>query len=230
MSTAEVVGDEGWERLTHDPQVRGVEAVRWETTSLASRDRATTADRSGGSGQRVRHHECVWESRDTQPDEPGWWLASDGRWYPSESLQPPSPRPRFFDSQDRPNELALGAVFAASVGAAWLVIGWDLSTVDGHGQPLHHSFPRSTWMFVVGVAAIVAIHAWAGWVYPQGWKWIGAAGTLGVEAWYLWRGFAGRVDGANMAGAGAVMLLPVIVCFTALPAWLASHRATRITT
>src|SRR5437016_3122491 len=34
------------------------------------------------------------ESLDTQPDEPGWWLASDGRWYPPElspgSAQPPA--------------------------------------------------------------------------------------------------------------------------------------------
>lgn len=26
-----------------------------------------------------------------QPDEPGWWLASDGLWYPPEALQPAAP-------------------------------------------------------------------------------------------------------------------------------------------
>jgi hypothetical protein len=30
---------------------------------------------------------------DTQPTEPGWWLASDGKWYPPES-QPPVAQPQ----------------------------------------------------------------------------------------------------------------------------------------
>ena len=31
--------------------------------------------------------------QDRQPDEPGWWLASDGKWYPPESApQPPTPQ------------------------------------------------------------------------------------------------------------------------------------------
>jgi hypothetical protein len=28
---------------------------------------------------------------DQQPDEPGWWQASDGKWYPPESAAPQSP-------------------------------------------------------------------------------------------------------------------------------------------
>jgi len=37
----------------------------------------------------------VWESRDSQPSEPGWWLASDGRWYPHEAGPGvPANRPR----------------------------------------------------------------------------------------------------------------------------------------
>lgn len=41
------------------------------------------------------HPVRVWESRDSQPSEPGWWFASDGRWYPPEA-QPrlPSHPPR----------------------------------------------------------------------------------------------------------------------------------------
>jgi hypothetical protein len=30
------------------------------------------------------------EARDARPAEPGWWLASDGKWYPPETAPPQS--------------------------------------------------------------------------------------------------------------------------------------------
>ena len=82
-------------------------------------------------------------------------------------------------------------------------------------------------MFVLGVIVVFAIHALAGWLRPRAWKWIGATGTVAIEAWYLWRGYAGRVHGANLAGAGAMMLFPVVIAVTFLRVWFASRAATR---
>src|SRR5262249_38583558 len=39
------------------------------------------------------HSACVWESRETRPVEQGWWLASDGRWYPPEAAPSAYQRP-----------------------------------------------------------------------------------------------------------------------------------------
>ena len=107
------------------------------------------------------------------------------------------------------------------------MMGWDLSDVDAQDRPLHHPFPRSMWMFVLGIVVVLAVHALAGWLRPRAWDWIGTAGTVAIESWYLWRGLAGRVHGANLAGAGAVMLLPVVLLVTFVPAWIASRVATR---
>ena len=49
----------------------------------------------GGPSPRARFLLMVWESRDSQPSEPGWWLASDGRWYPPDAWPGvPAHRPR----------------------------------------------------------------------------------------------------------------------------------------
>lgn len=48
--------------------------------------------------------------QDQQPDEPGWWLASDGKWYPPESAAPPVPPAAF-----------AGAASTGAARTAW----WD---------------------------------------------------------------------------------------------------------
>jgi len=49
----------------------------------------------GRPSPRTRSLLMVWESRASQPSEPGWWLASDGRWYPADAWPVvPARRPR----------------------------------------------------------------------------------------------------------------------------------------
>jgi len=168
---------------------------------------------------------AVWESRDSQPTEPGWWLASDGRWYPAAARYATGTRRRFFEADERPSAVLLVGVFATSLVASWLAFGWDLSTVDAQGRPLNRAFPRSAWMFVLGVVLVLAAHALAGWLHPRGWKWIGASGAVAIEVWFLWRSYSGRVDGADLAGAGAVFMLPAVALVTFLPARLASRQS-----
>jgi hypothetical protein len=49
----------------------------------------------GRLSPRTRSLLMVWESRESQPREPGWWLASDGRWYPPDAWPGvPAHRPR----------------------------------------------------------------------------------------------------------------------------------------
>ena len=169
----------------------------------------------------------VWESRDSQPSEPGWWLASDGRWYPAAALYAQGTRRRFFEADERPSAVLLVGVFATSLVASALAFGWDLSTVDAHGHPLTRSFPRSAWMFALGVVLVMMAHALAGWLRPRGWKWIGATGAVAIEVRFLWRSYSGRVDGADLAGAGAVLMFPAVALVTFLPAWLASRQSGR---
>ena len=46
---------------------------------------------------------CMWESRELQPGEPGWWLSSDGRWYPPEASQSFLPECVFLVAADFPS-------------------------------------------------------------------------------------------------------------------------------
>ena len=71
----------------------------------------------------------VWESRDSQPSEPGWWLASDGRWYPRHAGPGiPAHRPR------RRNPVAAagvgGGLALVLIAIAVLVTG----TLSDHSQ------------------------------------------------------------------------------------------------
>jgi hypothetical protein len=60
------------------------------------------------------------EPRDQQPDEPGWWLASDRRWYPPEAASPPAnPAPSPVPARpDAPFLLTIGDI---GVTPHWVV-------------------------------------------------------------------------------------------------------------
>jgi hypothetical protein len=164
---------------------------------------------------------------DAKPDEVGWWLASDGMWYPPEQspgwMPPVAQRPRLFDSADRPSAIALGLLAVASVVASWLVLGWDLSEVDAQNRRIDH--PIAAWRFPVGVALLLGAIVLLTWIRPRAWKWIAATAALGVEFWYTWRGYAGRTEGANMTGVGSVFLFAPIVALTFSPAWVTARLA-----
>jgi hypothetical protein len=44
-----------------------------------------SADRRSPPRRAIGHYVCVRGPLEAQPDEQGWWLASDGRWYPPEA-------------------------------------------------------------------------------------------------------------------------------------------------
>jgi hypothetical protein len=57
---------------------------------------------------------------DVQPPQPGWWLASDGRWYPPQQATPPVDTP---PPPQQPSKSGRGCLFAlAIVGIIFLLI------------------------------------------------------------------------------------------------------------
>jgi hypothetical protein len=62
---------------------------------------------------------------------PGWWLASDGKWYPPESsLPPPPPAAPMAPVAQKTNGLAIASLV---LGILWLfMIGSILAIVFGH--------------------------------------------------------------------------------------------------
>lgn len=162
----------------------------------------------------------VRESLDSEPAEPGWWIASDGRWYPPESA--PNWHPN--SGRSRLSVVLAWLTFAAGIGASALAIGWNLSTVDSAGNIGDRSLPTSIPRLVLAIVVLGGVSAVSARIRPSDWVLFAAAGTVGVEAWYLWRGYASPSNGANMAGAGAVLLLPIPALVTFVPAWLATLR------
>jgi hypothetical protein len=164
----------------------------------------------------------VRESRESQPEEPGWWLASDGLWYPPER----SPRLRasksIFQPADKPPALTLFAVCAVSLAASCLFFGWDLSEVDANYQPADNPVPVTSSRAVLAVLVVLGVVVVCSWLTPRGWVWIAGTATLSVEAWFLWRAYSGRTVGANMAGVGALFMLPPLIAGTFGPAYVVS--------
>lgn len=64
----------------------------------------------------------VWAADTSQG--PGWWLASDGKWYPPESTLPPPPAPR-------PAPLAGSTTWRPPIKKqqrplTWVILGWNI--------------------------------------------------------------------------------------------------------
>jgi hypothetical protein len=154
--------------------------------------------------------ESVREPVATQPDEPGWWTASDGKWYPPETTPawtpPRSAQPLRARIGRPPRSLLLVAVLAGLL-AGLACFGWDLSTVDRH--LVRYPNPSATELALrFGALAVLAALAVtvARWRSADAWIALGMVFAAGVVGWYLWRGSVARVDGANLAFAGAVMV------------------------
>lgn len=175
---------------------------------------------------------------ESQPSEPGWWLASDGLWYPPE--RPPSeaqwyppehPQYRGSVTQQSLAEPLFDAtqtgllsllVVAASIVASVLFFGWDLSELDADEQPVNHPIPVTTARAVLAVLLVLVVVAAVTWRQPRAWAWIAGVVTACVELWFLWRAYSGRTAGANMAGAGAIFMLPPLIVGTFGPAYAVS--------
>jgi hypothetical protein len=174
----------------------------------------------------------VREAVESQPDEPGWWLASDGKWYPPE--RPPMWTPPVGAPQRRriPPQLgvefdafAIALVGLASIAASWLIMGWDLSEIDSQGHKIDQTISPSR--FVVGLVLLLGAIVVASWTRPSSWMWIAGAAAVGIEFWYTWRGYSSRTEGANMTGVGTVFLLGPVGIVTLVPAWVTSALALR---
>jgi hypothetical protein len=169
---------------------------------------------------------------DTPPEEPGWWLASDGKWYPPErppSWEPQATPPRTSQLSyrgTRPSALTLALVTLAGLVSGWLVIAWDLSEVDAQGHKIAAQ-EVAAWRVPIAFLLLVGVVVIATRRNRRSWIWIGGAAAVGVDAWYTWRGYASRTNGANMTGVGTVFLLPFVLPLTIAPAWLAQYLAQR---
>lgn len=110
-------------------------------------------------------------ARPRQPtDEPGWWLASDGKWYPPESSQAPPPSPVLeslppihwyapgFEPAAPKIEATIGGA-AVAAPASDSVAAPIRHTVESHDD---RSRP---WLNVVAAAALVLLIAAIGTVY-----------------------------------------------------------------
>lgn len=89
--------------------------------------------------------------QDSQPAEPGWWLASDGKWYPPESrpgTSPPPPPPTVW----APTEQSWSAGPATATQEAW----GPGATASTWATP-PPTKRRRVWPWVVGVLVVFAV-------------------------------------------------------------------------
>jgi hypothetical protein len=127
-----------------------------------------------------------------------------------------------FESADKPSALILVAVSAASVAAAWLFFGSDLSEVDDNYQPVDNPVPVTHLRAVLAVLLVFGVVVVCSWLTPRAWIWIAGVATLSVEAWVVLLGFSARTIGANLMLLWAVWILPLLIAGTFGPAYVAS--------
>ena len=169
---------------------------------------------------------------DTAPEEPGWWLASDGKWYPPErppSWEPPETPPRTSQLSSlgaRPNTLTLALVALAGFVSGWLAIAWDLSEIDAHGNPIE-PHEVAAWRVPLALLLLIGAVVIATRLHSAAWIWIGCAAAVGVEVWVAWRGLAARTEGANMTGVLVLIMAPPVLALTMAPAWIVWFFAKR---
>jgi hypothetical protein len=76
---------------------------------------------------------------DSEPDEPGWWLASDGKWYPPQSPPAATDTPNQPRSDDQRQALLRSVIDARSARGARIESRSEFQAVVVTGTKINHT-------------------------------------------------------------------------------------------
>jgi hypothetical protein len=126
------------------------------------------------------------------PQGPGWWAASDGKWYPPEAATPPPPPPT--SSTSRP---------LATVGTIGSPQFRALPVAPARRAAPSGSASRVGSFLAMGAGALVAVSAFLPWISDSGAS-VGGAGVR--DAFQLGSLASFGIDGELLVVFGAVMV------------------------
>ncbi len=150
---------------------------------------------------------------------PGWWLASDGKWYPpqTEASAPPPPPPGATPARTPGEKLVIGGSVGLVVGAflPWATVGpFDIAGTDGDG------------VLTLIIGALVAALAWTRKAPRAVIVLVGIAVLIGVYDLVD----VGRVAGGDEelfdVSIGIGLIITVAASVVAVVGWVQHRRAT----